>query len=153
MSSSSSLAVGIGVSGFQRPVTSVNVFQAVALCQYLEEHTEELNLRGAKILEIGAGPGLVSIVASILGVSVCLFLSLFQKMLTRTTVIIHVDWMMGCGLGAWPWLPSLSPCKRPGQNDSCYPWDNCILETLTSNPLLSMWERWHPGGVTLEFRL
>lgn len=91
MSSSSSLAVGIGVSGFQRPVTSVNVFQAVALCQYLEEHTEELNLRGAKILEIGAGPGLVSIVASILGVSVCLFLSLFQKMLTRTTVIIHVD--------------------------------------------------------------
>lgn len=38
-------------------MTSVNVFQAIALCQYLEEHTEELNLRGAKILEIGAGPG------------------------------------------------------------------------------------------------
>ncbi|XP_055398952.1 protein-lysine methyltransferase METTL21C isoform X2 [Bubalus kerabau] len=43
---------------------------AMALCQYLEEHTEELNLRGAKILEIGAGPGLVSIVASILGAQV-----------------------------------------------------------------------------------
>ncbi|XDA80138.1 hypothetical protein R6Z07F_010132 [Ovis aries] len=43
---------------------------AIALCQYLEEHTEELNLRGAKILEIGAGPGLVSIVASILGAQV-----------------------------------------------------------------------------------
>ncbi|XP_015420753.1 PREDICTED: protein-lysine methyltransferase METTL21C-like [Myotis davidii] len=39
---------------------------AMALCQYLEEHTEELNFQDAKILEIGAGPGLVSIVASIL---------------------------------------------------------------------------------------
>nr|XP_008532122.1 PREDICTED: protein-lysine methyltransferase METTL21C [Equus przewalskii] len=43
---------------------------ATALCQYLEEHTEELNLQDAKILEIGAGPGLVSIVASILGAQV-----------------------------------------------------------------------------------
>ncbi|XP_048196746.1 protein-lysine methyltransferase METTL21C isoform X1 [Perognathus longimembris pacificus] len=43
---------------------------AMALCQYLEEHTEELKLRDAKILEIGAGPGLVSIVASILGARV-----------------------------------------------------------------------------------
>ncbi|KAM8784394.1 protein-lysine methyltransferase METTL21C [Rhynchonycteris naso] len=43
---------------------------ATALCQYLEEHTEELNLQDAKILEIGAGPGLVSIVASILGAHV-----------------------------------------------------------------------------------
>lgn len=37
------------------------------MCQYLEEHAQELNLQDAKILEIGAGPGLVSIVASILG--------------------------------------------------------------------------------------
>ncbi|KAI5942959.1 Protein-lysine methyltransferase METTL21C [Manis javanica] len=43
---------------------------ATALCQYLEEHTEELNLQDAKVLEIGAGPGLVSIVASILGAQV-----------------------------------------------------------------------------------
>ncbi|XP_045337515.1 protein-lysine methyltransferase METTL21C [Leopardus geoffroyi] len=43
---------------------------ATALCQYLEEHSEELNLQDAKILEIGAGPGLVSIVASILGAQV-----------------------------------------------------------------------------------
>lgn len=43
------------------------IFQATALCQYLEEHAEELNFQDAKILEIGAGPGLVSIVASILG--------------------------------------------------------------------------------------
>lgn len=48
----------------------MNVFQAMALCQYLEEHAEELGLQGAKMLEIGAGPGLVSIVASILGLSV-----------------------------------------------------------------------------------
>ncbi|KAM4859714.1 protein-lysine methyltransferase METTL21C [Thomomys bottae] len=43
---------------------------ALSLCQYLEEHTEELKLRDAKVLEIGAGPGLVSIVASILGAQV-----------------------------------------------------------------------------------
>ncbi|XP_004631234.1 protein-lysine methyltransferase METTL21C [Octodon degus] len=43
---------------------------ATVLCQYLEEHTEELNLRDAKVLEIGAGPGLVSVVASILGAQV-----------------------------------------------------------------------------------
>uniref|UniRef100_G1T9B4 Protein-lysine methyltransferase METTL21C n=1 Tax=Oryctolagus cuniculus TaxID=9986 RepID=G1T9B4_RABIT len=43
---------------------------ATALCQYLEEHAQELNLQDAKILEIGAGPGLVSIVASILGAQV-----------------------------------------------------------------------------------
>ncbi|XP_023594304.1 protein-lysine methyltransferase METTL21C [Trichechus manatus latirostris] len=51
---------------------------ATALCQYLEEHAEELNLQDAKILEIGAGPGLVSIVASILGWLVCLFLTCFK---------------------------------------------------------------------------
>ncbi|XP_060047817.1 protein-lysine methyltransferase METTL21C isoform X2 [Erinaceus europaeus] len=43
---------------------------AIALCQYLEEHREELKLQDAKILELGAGPGLVSIVASILGAQV-----------------------------------------------------------------------------------
>nr|XP_012296410.1 protein-lysine methyltransferase METTL21C [Aotus nancymaae] len=43
---------------------------ATALCQYLEEHAEELNFQDAKILEIGAGPGLVSTVASILGAQV-----------------------------------------------------------------------------------
>ncbi|XP_034355012.1 protein-lysine methyltransferase METTL21C isoform X2 [Arvicanthis niloticus] len=43
---------------------------ATALCQYLEDHTEELNLQDAKILEIGAGPGLVSIVSSLLGAQV-----------------------------------------------------------------------------------
>ncbi|XP_057614784.1 protein-lysine methyltransferase METTL21C [Chionomys nivalis] len=43
---------------------------ATVLCQYLEDHTEELNLQDAKILEIGAGPGLVSIVSSLLGAQV-----------------------------------------------------------------------------------
>lgn len=48
----------------------MNILQATALCQYLEKHTEELSLQDAKILEIGAGPGLVSTVASILGLFV-----------------------------------------------------------------------------------
>ncbi|XP_041499564.1 protein-lysine methyltransferase METTL21C-like [Microtus oregoni] len=43
---------------------------ATVLCQYLEDHTEELHLQDAKILEIGAGPGLVSIVSSLLGAQV-----------------------------------------------------------------------------------
>ncbi|KAM7316256.1 hypothetical protein ACRRTK_024936 [Alexandromys fortis] len=43
---------------------------ATVLCQYLEDHTEELNLQDAKILEIGAGPGLVSTVSSLLGARV-----------------------------------------------------------------------------------
>ncbi|XP_060625563.1 protein-lysine methyltransferase METTL21C isoform X2 [Anolis sagrei] len=40
---------------------------ALALCQYLESNQQEINIKGKKVLEIGAGTGLVSIVASILG--------------------------------------------------------------------------------------
>nr|XP_033806223.1 protein-lysine methyltransferase METTL21C isoform X1 [Geotrypetes seraphini] len=40
---------------------------ATALCQYLEDNQKEFELRDRKVLEIGAGTGLVSIVASILG--------------------------------------------------------------------------------------
>ncbi|KAK9401737.1 protein-lysine methyltransferase METTL21C [Crotalus adamanteus] len=40
---------------------------ALALCQYLESNQEEINFKEKKVLEIGAGTGLVSIVASILG--------------------------------------------------------------------------------------
>ncbi|KAH0624528.1 hypothetical protein JD844_032101 [Phrynosoma platyrhinos] len=40
---------------------------ALALCQYLESNQQEINLKDKKVLEIGAGTGLVSIVASILG--------------------------------------------------------------------------------------
>uniref|UniRef100_F7B4T6 Methyltransferase 21C, AARS1 lysine n=1 Tax=Monodelphis domestica TaxID=13616 RepID=F7B4T6_MONDO len=43
---------------------------AVALCQYLEQHSEELKFQDATAIEIGAGPGLVSIVASLLGAHV-----------------------------------------------------------------------------------
>ncbi|XP_077663348.1 protein-lysine methyltransferase METTL21C [Eretmochelys imbricata] len=40
---------------------------ALALSQYLESNQQEINLKDKKVLEIGAGTGLVSIVASILG--------------------------------------------------------------------------------------
>ncbi|XP_062983526.1 protein-lysine methyltransferase METTL21C [Elgaria multicarinata webbii] len=40
---------------------------ALALCQYLESNQQEVNLKDKKVLEIGAGTGLVSIVASMLG--------------------------------------------------------------------------------------
>uniref|UniRef100_A0A8D0C5I2 Methyltransferase 21C, AARS1 lysine n=1 Tax=Salvator merianae TaxID=96440 RepID=A0A8D0C5I2_SALMN len=39
----------------------------LALCQYLESNQQEINLKEKKALEIGAGTGLVSIVASMLG--------------------------------------------------------------------------------------
>ncbi|XP_044284137.1 protein-lysine methyltransferase METTL21C [Varanus komodoensis] len=40
---------------------------ALALCQYLESDQQEINLKDKKVIEIGAGTGLVTIVASILG--------------------------------------------------------------------------------------
>lgn len=41
----------------------------------MEDHTEELNLQDAKVLEIGAGPGLVSIVSSLLGLFLLVLIS------------------------------------------------------------------------------
>ncbi|XP_075446872.1 protein-lysine methyltransferase METTL21C isoform X1 [Ascaphus truei] len=43
---------------------------AKALCQFLEENQEEFNMTDKKVLEIGSGTGLVSIVACILGAQV-----------------------------------------------------------------------------------
>uniref|UniRef100_A0A8D0GHT6 Methyltransferase 21C, AARS1 lysine n=1 Tax=Sphenodon punctatus TaxID=8508 RepID=A0A8D0GHT6_SPHPU len=40
---------------------------ALALCQYLESNQQEIDLKDKKVLELGAGTGLVSIVASLLG--------------------------------------------------------------------------------------
>ncbi|CAN9507239.1 unnamed protein product [Ophioblennius macclurei] len=40
---------------------------ALALCRYLDTHREEVNLVDKSVLEIGAGTGLVSIVAALLG--------------------------------------------------------------------------------------
>ncbi|XP_048349671.1 protein-lysine methyltransferase METTL21C isoform X1 [Sphaerodactylus townsendi] len=40
---------------------------ALALCQYLESDQQEISLKDKKVIELGAGTGLVSIVASILG--------------------------------------------------------------------------------------
>ena len=41
--------------------------QALALCHYLDSHRESVNLVDKAVLEIGAGTGLVSIVAVLLG--------------------------------------------------------------------------------------
>uniref|UniRef100_A0AAQ6IJV7 Methyltransferase 21C, AARS1 lysine a n=1 Tax=Anabas testudineus TaxID=64144 RepID=A0AAQ6IJV7_ANATE len=40
---------------------------ALALCHYLDTHHEQLNLVDKAVLEIGAGTGLVSVVAALLG--------------------------------------------------------------------------------------
>lgn len=40
---------------------------AVALCQYLDAHHQEINLMDKAVLEIGAGTGLLSIVSTLLG--------------------------------------------------------------------------------------
>ncbi|XP_041646609.1 uncharacterized protein LOC121511845 [Cheilinus undulatus] len=43
---------------------------ALALCSFLENNRERVNLKGKEVLELGAGTGLVTIVASLLGASV-----------------------------------------------------------------------------------
>lgn len=48
-------------------LATVTLLQAKALCYFLEENQDEFDLRNKKVLEIGSGTGLVSIVACILG--------------------------------------------------------------------------------------
>uniref|UniRef100_A0A3B4WCC0 Methyltransferase 21C, AARS1 lysine n=1 Tax=Seriola lalandi dorsalis TaxID=1841481 RepID=A0A3B4WCC0_SERLL len=43
---------------------------ALALCSFLDNNRDEVNLQGKEVLELGAGTGLVTIVASLLGASV-----------------------------------------------------------------------------------
>lgn len=47
---------------------NLNCPQALALSHYLDTHHEQLNLVDKAVLEIGAGTGLVSVVAALLGV-------------------------------------------------------------------------------------
>jgi len=49
-------------------MVSVSV-QAVALCQFLENNQQSVSLMDKAVLELGAGTGLLSIVASLLGKS------------------------------------------------------------------------------------
>lgn len=41
--------------------------QALALCHYLENNQQQVNLMDKAVLEIGAGTGLLSVVVSLLG--------------------------------------------------------------------------------------
>ncbi|XP_041797973.1 protein-lysine methyltransferase METTL21C-like [Chelmon rostratus] len=43
---------------------------ALALCSFLDNNRQRVNLQGKEVLELGAGTGLVTIVASLLGASV-----------------------------------------------------------------------------------
>lgn len=47
---------------------SVSVLQALALCSFLDNNRQRVNMQGKEVLELGAGTGLVTIVASLLGV-------------------------------------------------------------------------------------
>lgn len=48
--------------------------QALVLCYFLETNSKQYNLVDKNVIEIGAGTGLVSIVASLLGEYVIFFL-------------------------------------------------------------------------------
>lgn len=48
--------------------TSACVLQALALCHFLDTNRQVVNMQGKEVLELGAGTGLVTIVASLLGV-------------------------------------------------------------------------------------
>uniref|UniRef100_A0A8C4W631 Methyltransferase 21C, AARS1 lysine n=1 Tax=Gopherus evgoodei TaxID=1825980 RepID=A0A8C4W631_9SAUR len=56
-----------GWENYKENVDTAQTVLALALSQYLESNQQEINLKDKKVLEIGAGTGLVSIVASILG--------------------------------------------------------------------------------------
>ena len=45
----------------------VSFLQALALCSFLDNNRQRVNLQGKTVLELGAGTGLVTIVASLLG--------------------------------------------------------------------------------------
>lgn len=47
---------------------SVLAVQALALCSFLDNNRQMVDVRGKEVLELGAGTGLVTIVASLLGV-------------------------------------------------------------------------------------
>lgn len=47
--------------------TPLDCPQALALCHYLDTHRDHLSLVDKAVLEIGAGTGLVSVVAALLG--------------------------------------------------------------------------------------
>lgn len=44
------------------------VLQALALCSFLDNNRQKVDMKGKEVLELGAGTGLVTIVASLLGV-------------------------------------------------------------------------------------
>uniref|UniRef100_A0A671NN18 Uncharacterized protein n=1 Tax=Sinocyclocheilus anshuiensis TaxID=1608454 RepID=A0A671NN18_9TELE len=60
--------------------------QAVALCRYLEKNREQVDLLDKAVLELGAGTGLVSIVASLLGT-----LHFFLLYLFVITIYFHLQ--------------------------------------------------------------
>ncbi|XP_010885115.4 protein-lysine methyltransferase METTL21C [Esox lucius] len=61
--------VGVEISVFEgfETIGAVTWPAALALCRYLETNVEQFNLVDKSLLELGAGPGLVSIVATLLG--------------------------------------------------------------------------------------
>lgn len=46
----------------------MSVLQALALCSFLDNNRQRVNLQDKKVLELGGGTGLVAVVAALLGV-------------------------------------------------------------------------------------
>ncbi|XP_049452394.1 uncharacterized protein LOC125901063 [Epinephelus fuscoguttatus] len=87
---------------------------ALALCQYLETHCEELNLVGKAVLEIGAGTGLTSVVATLLGAWVTAtdlpdVLNNLRANLFRNT------------RGRWKYMPQVAALSWGQDLESTYP--------------------------------
>lgn len=57
----------LSAHGCKRETERRFVLQAIALCQFLENNQQQMCLMDKAVLEIGAGTGLLSIVASLLG--------------------------------------------------------------------------------------
>lgn len=71
--------------------------QAVALCQFLENNQQQVNFMDKAVLEIGAGTGLLSIVASLQGECLSVSFSLCRPV----ALLINILLPCALSLGAW----------------------------------------------------
>lgn len=101
------LLMASGVSTSQ--TTDADLLQALSLCHYLDTHREQLSLMDKAVLEIGAGTGLVSVVATLLGKRThCVFLASLMKNNSKKSLHVTIaDWQVQKGKGDISHLMSL----------------------------------------------
>ena len=72
------------VVNLQLSIKFLNLIQAIVLCEYLESQSEVglLSLKGKRVIELGAGTGLVGMVAA------TLHGKLFKKKMVKQSIVL-----------------------------------------------------------------